>query len=447
MSHSFLIALVGRPNVGKSRMFNRLTASQRAIVHDFEGVTRDRQYAEGEWYGRFFTVIDTGGFVVEDAEPMLVQMRQQAQLAIEEADIILFMMDGRQGLTGDDQDIAAQLRATDKPVFFIVNKLDTPGQQEELVAEFYQLGEALHPLSAEHGLGLDALMDQVAELIPRATEEELLREDPFAKLAFVGKPNAGKSSLINALLGKERLLTSDVAGTTRDSVDTMLTFDDREYLLIDTAGLRRKSHVAQQLERYSVIQAIRSLDRADIAVLVIDCSQELSAQDKKIASVIISRGRGCVVVANKWDLVNEKESTTAERMRAFFYDETVFLKWAPIVFTTAIQKKNVHRILQKVDEAFEQYTRRIPTSELNRFLEEAISANPPPTRKNRKVRFYYASQVATRPPAFVFKVNYPEAIDRSYKRYLENRLREAYGFEGTPVRMMFRARRREDWEW
>ncbi|MEC9442130.1 MAG: ribosome biogenesis GTPase Der [Myxococcota bacterium] len=438
---SFIIAIVGRPNVGKSRMFNRLSSTTKAIVHDYEGVTRDRQYARGEWYGKNYTIIDTGGFLPTTEEPMLVSMRLQAQLAIEEADAILFMMDGRAGITNGDREIATMLRQTEKPVFHIVNKLDSPGDQTTALSDFFELGMDLFPLSAEHGPGIDALMDTVAEIIPAEEDEE--EESPHARICVVGKPNAGKSSIINKLLGEDRLLTSDVAGTTRDSVDTTIFVDDKQYVVIDTAGLRRKRSISEQLEHYAVVQAIKSIDRADVAIIVIDAKKGLTSQDKKIAAVVANRGRACIFVVNKWDLI-DKDSKTVDEWRKALYHEMPFLDWAPVLFTSALTGKRVQKILENVDHVFERYTHRIRTSELNRFLEKSIAMHNPPVQQNKRIRFYFASQVASRPPAFVFMVNHPEIVPDSYKRYLENRLREDFDFHGTPLKIMMRARRRRE---
>lgn len=431
-----IIAIVGRPNVGKSRLFNRLVEAEAAIVHDEEGVTRDRQYGDGEWYDCNYTVIDTGGFVPESDDPMLSQMRDQVQLAIDEADAIIFLVDGRAGLVSADQDISKMLRVTDRPVYLAVNKVDTWTNQERFLADFYQLGRDVFPISAEHGVGIDALMDQVTEGLPKREE---LKETPFARLAVVGKPNAGKSSLINALLGEKRLLTSDVAGTTRDSIDTKVEVGEKEYLVIDTAGIRRKKSITHKLEEFAVVQAIRSIDRSDIALLVIDATQEVSRQDKRIASVVQNRGKGCVIVVNKWDLV-AKDTDTAGEFVKYLKHELQFVNYAPVIFTSALTGKRVHKILGIVDRVYEQFTRRIGTSEVNRFLETVVAKHSPPIYQNKRAKFYYASQVATRPPAFLFSVNSTTAVAPAYRKYLANQIREEYGFEGVPIRTVMRQR-------
>jgi len=436
-----LIAIVGRPNVGKSRFFNRLTESQRAIVLDYEGVTRDRQYADAEWYNKHYTLIDTGGFVPVTEEPLLNLMRDQAELAIQEADIIVFMMDGKQGLTAADMQIAEQLRSSTKPTFYVVNKIDAFQKKEEQIAEFYSLGSDLYPISAEHGHGLDNLMDAVANFI-RPGEPEL-KEEVFARVAVVGKPNAGKSSTVNALLGEARLLTSDIPGTTRDSVDTMIRWEDKDYLVIDTAGLRKKSVIHEKLEEWSVVQAIRSIDRADVAILVLDATEGVTTQDKKIASVIDGRGRACIILVNKWDLV-EKDTNTAGEFVKVIREEMNFLAYAPIIFVSALTGQRVHKILGEVDRVFEQYQRRISTGELNRFLAVIIEKHSPPVYQNRRLKFYYVSQVATRPPRFAFMVSHPKAVAPAYKRYIENQIREEYGFDGTPIKTLLRERRRRE---
>lgn len=436
-----LVAIVGRPNVGKSRLFNRLTESQRAIVHDYEGVTRDRQYGEAEWFGRRYTVIDTGGFVPDTDEPLLQQMRDQAQLAIDEADVIIFMMDARTGLLPQDREIEKMLREGGKPVFLAVNKVDAWMKRDELITEFWELGDQLFPVSAEHGNGLDALMDEVTAGFDVNLFDEAPAEDELTiKIAVVGKPNAGKSSTVNALLGEERLLTSDVPGTTRDAVDSEFAWEGQDYLLIDTAGLRRKRSISQRLEEYAVVQAIRSIDRADVALLVIDAEAGLTGQDKKIASVVTGRGRACVILVNKWDLV-PKDTYTAGEYVKMLHHEMPWVSHAPVLFISAKTGQRVHKILGLVNDVYEQYCRRIPTAEVNRFLEGVIEHHSPPVHRSRRLKFYYATQVATRPPTFVFVVNYPDGVAPSYRRFLENQIRAQYGFEGTPIRTLLRTRK------
>ncbi len=438
-----LVAIVGRPNVGKSRLFNRLTESQRAIVYDFEGVTRDRQYGDAEWFGREYTLIDTGGFEPITDEPLLDLMRVQAQLAIEEADIIIFMMDGQMGLLEGDREIAARLRDTQKPIFHVVNKVDSLKKTDEMIADFYELGVDLYPSSAEHGHGLDNLMDHVAELIPRVDPDKEEEPPPFARIAVVGKPNAGKSSTINAMLGESRLLTSDIAGTTRDAVDTMLERDGKQYQIIDTAGLRKKSAIHEKLEEFSVVQAIRSIDQADVALLVIDATEGVTSQDKKIAAVVNNRGRACVILVNKWDLVQKDNSTAGEWVKELRH-QMPFIAWAPVIMVSALTTKRVDKILPMVDKVFEQYTSRVPTREVNEFLQGVMAKHSPPLHGNRRLKFYYATQAATRPPRFVFVVNNPKGIAPSYRRFLENQIRENFGFEGTPIKTIVRERRRRE---
>jgi GTP-binding protein len=440
-SRSFIIALVGRPNVGKSRMFNRLTASQRAIVHDMEGVTRDRLYGFGEWYTKKFMVVDTGGLIPNAEEPLLAEMKKQVQLAIDEADAIIFMLDGRAGIAAGDFDISQMLRQCKKPVFGAVNKLDSPRTNHADLAEFYQLGINLYPLSAEHGLGLDALMDDIAALIP--TQPEVLQDEPYARIAFVGKPNAGKSTLVNRLLGEERMVTSPIPGTTRDSIDTMLESDGKQYLLVDTAGLRRKRSIEEMLEQATVIQAIRAIDRIDVALLVVDGTEGLTMQDKKIASLISGRGKGCIIVVNKWDLV-PKDGKTMKVFEDRIREELPMTSWAPILFISALTGKRVANVLPEVDRVFANLQRRVGTGELNRFLRRCLEQHSPPVVSNRRCKFFYMSQVAVRPPTLVATVNDPDNVAESYKRYLENQLREQYDFTGAPINMYFRPRKQKD---
>jgi GTP-binding protein len=437
-----VIAIVGRPNVGKSTLFNRLAGRSKAIVIDEPGATRDRNYAQCEWNGRPFTLIDTGGFEPAAETEILVQMREQSKLAIEEADLILFMMDGRDGLTTADQEIARMLRTTSKRVFFIVNKIDGP-RHEALAAEFYRLGiETLYPLSAQHGPGLDDLMDALAECIP---ESGLLEgnEEERIRIAVIGRPNVGKSSLINRILGYERTIANPAPGTTRDAIDTPITRNGRHYLLIDTAGIRRKSRISLTLEKYSIVQALKAIDRADIALVLIDAQEGISEQDIKIAGLAMEHGRACILVVNKWDAIAKDNATIGTYVEKIRY-KAKFLDFAPICFVSALSGQRVVKLFDAVDRVYAQYTRRVETGELNRVIREIVERNPPPGRQSRPHLFNYITQVAVKPPSFTLFVGDPGAIHFSYERYLVNRLREAFGFAEVPIRLFFRKKKKKD---
>ncbi len=431
-----IVAIVGRPNVGKSTLFNRLTRTRKAIVHDLPGVTRDRNYGDVDWYGKVFTLIDTGGFEPVSEEGILVQMREQARLAIEEADVILFLMDGKEGLTPSDEAVAEMLRRVKKPVYYVINKVDGE-RQEESVYDFYRLGvDRFFTISAEHNRGVADLMDEVVASFPEAEEEKL---EDVVKLAIIGRPNVGKSSLVNRLLGEERLLVSDIPGTTRDSVDTLLTRNGRKYLLIDTAGIRRKSRVSDRLEKYTVVKALASIERCDVAVLVIDATEGVTEQDVKVAGYAHEKGKGCLIAVNKWDLV-EKDSSTVGRYVEQIKMNMKYLDYAKIVFISALTGQRAVKILDLADEIAGQHRKRVGTGELNRVIEYAEKRLHPPSYMGRPVKLYYAAEVSVAPPTFVIFTNRPEAIHFSYERYLENRLREAFGFEGTPIRLIFKER-------
>ncbi len=434
-----VIAIIGRPNVGKSTLFNRLAGRSKAIVIDEPGATRDRNYADCAWNDRPFTLIDTGGFEPASEVEILVQMREQTKLAIEEADIILFMMDGRDGLTPADQEIARMLRMEKKAVFYAVNKVDGP-RHEALVAEFYRLGiEKLHPLSAQHGPGLDDLMNDVALCLPEA-EAVKDGEGERIRVAVIGRPNVGKSSLVNRILGYERTIANPVPGTTRDAIDMPVTRNGKHYLLIDTAGIRRKSRISLTLEKYSIVQAIKAIDRADIALILLDAKEGISEQDVKIAGLALENGTACILVVNKWDLVEKDNSTIGTYVENIRYNSK-FLEFAPIIFVSALSGQRVTKIFELIDRVYTQYTRRIETGELNRKIREIVEANPPPGRRSRPHVFNYITQVATKPPTFTLFVRDPSDIHFSYERYLINRIRETFGFAEVPIRLFFRKKK------
>lgn len=437
-----IVAIVGRPNVGKSTLFNRIAKKRVSIVDDIPGVTRDRLYWDAEWLNREFTMIDTGGIEIDAADQILAQMRYQANLAMEEADVILFITDGKAGVTSADEEIAAILRHTQKPVVLGVNKVDTMKDAHE-VYEFYNLGlgEPI-PISAANLLNLGDLLDKVIEALPE--QSDATENTDQINVAFIGRPNVGKSSLVNAILGEERVIVSDIPGTTRDAIDTRFIKDGIPYVLIDTAGMRRKAKIGHaSVERYSVIRSLRAVDRADVVLLVIDAVEGITEQEKKIAGYAHEAGKATVVVVNKWDLV-EKDSKTPLRYTEMVRNELVFLQYAPVVFVSALTKQRLPRIIELVKYTAEQHAMRVATSVLNQVVEDAVAINPPPSDKGKRLKIYYVTQASVKPPTFILFVNEPETMHFSYLRFLENKLREAFGFEGTPVRLVVRGKKDED---
>ena len=432
-----IVAIVGRPNVGKSTLFNRLLGHRRAMVDDTPGVTRDRNYANINRFDKPFILIDTGGFEPVTSDRMLQQMREQSSLAMEEADVILFMMDARSGLTPADIEVAQMLRRVKKPVFYVVNKVDGDKLENDS-AEFYSLGiDQLFTISAEHNRGVIDLVENLLEVFPPSDPSE--DEDELTKIAVVGRPNVGKSSLVNRLLGFERVVANPTPGTTRDSVDTLFMCNKKPYLLIDTAGIRRKGKTTEKLEKYSVVDSLRSIERADVVLMVIDAEEGVTEQDERIAGYIHEAGRGCIFVINKWDALPKDNATFGaytEKIRYGFK----YLAYAPIVFTSALTGQRIGKIMSTVDEVMEQYIRRVSTADLNRVFSEATEAHHAPLSHGRRVKFYFSTQVAIRPPSFVVFTNQPENIHFSYERYIINRFREAFGFSGVPLRLMFRGR-------
>lgn len=430
-----VVAIIGRPNVGKSSLFNRLSQQRKAIVIDEPGATRDRNYADCDWNNKAYLLIDTGGFEPAATDGILVQMRRQTQIAIEEADIVIFLMDGREGLMPADREIASLLRGFEKPVFYAVNKIDGL-RHESLTYEFYQLGvDKVHAVSAQHGLGVAELMDEVALLLPETPESA--GEEERIRLAVIGKPNVGKSSLVNKILGYERTIANPEPGTTRDAVDTPFTCAGHPYLLIDTAGIRRKSRVSMTLEKYSVIQAIKAISRCDIALLLIDAQEGVTEQDAKIAGLTLENGTACIIVVNKWDAVEKDDRTVGVYVREI-KDKMKFLDFAPILFISAQTGQRVVKIFDAVQAVYSQYTRRIGTPELNRGVQEFLAENPPPHYRGAANPFNYVVQVSVKPPTFVFFVRDPKSIHFSYERYLMNRLREVFTLDQVPLRFFFK---------
>lgn len=436
-----IVAIVGRPNVGKSTLFNNLVGDRIAIVDDMPGVTRDRLYRETEWNGVEFVVVDTGGLEPRNNEFMMTKIKEQAEVAMNEADVILFVVDGKSGVNPLDEEIAYILRKKQKPIILCVNKIDNFLQQQDDVYDFWGLGfEHLIPVSGAHKVNLGDMLDMVTEMIEKIDLPE--EEEDVLKLAIIGKPNAGKSSLVNKLSGEERTIVSDIAGTTRDAIDTIVQYKDNKYMIIDTAGIRRKSKVEESLEYYSVLRAIKTIKRADVCILMLDGKEGLTEQDKRIAGIAAEELKPIVVVVNKWDLV-DKNKVSMKSMKEELYAELPFLSYAPIEFVSALTGQRTTKILEISDTIYEEYTKRISTGILNTVLKEAVLINNPPTRKGRVVKINYATQVSTAPPKFVLFCNYPELIHFSYARYIENKFREAFGFDGSPILISFEKKNAE----
>ena len=437
-----IVAIVGRPNVGKSTLFNRVTRTKLAIVEDTPGVTRDRLYQDAEWNNKRFTLIDTGGIEVNNDDTIMTKVRQQAQMAIEEADVIIFVCDGKVGVTVEDEEVAQLLRRTKKEVVLAVNKIENYDKMDDAY-EFYQLGLGEpFPISASHGMNTGDLLDKVTELFPIDTEPEY--EPDVIKIAVVGRPNVGKSSLTNAILGEERSIVSDIAGTTRDAIDTPFVRDGQRYVIIDTAGMRRKSKIkeAEATERYSVIRSLRAVDRSDVVLMVINAEEGLIEQDKKIVGYAHEEGKAVILVVNKWDTV-EKDDKTSARMEKEYRSELLFLQYAPMIFVSAMTGQRVGKILSIVNRVAEQNNVRIGTSVLNEIIRDAVQLNPPPSDKGKRLKILYATQTDVKPPTFVLFVNEPEIMHFSYLRFLENKIRENFGFEGTPLRFVVKKRSEE----
>ena len=455
-----VVAIVGRPNVGKSTLFNRLIGERLAIVEDIPGTTRDRVYGTSEWNGRRFTVVDTGGLELEPGTDIEARVQDQARVAVEEADVILFVVDAAAGLAPLDHEVADRLRRTSKPTILVVNKADNPRRELE-GAEFYALGmEPTITVSAHHGRNTGDLADMIVWELPPPGDAEAsvqpepgdLSEEELAELekteigpprvAIVGRPNTGKSTFVNRVLGQERMIVSDVPGTTRDPVDTTVLVDDEPMILVDTAGIRRRGSIEKGIERYSVLRSMKAIDRADVAVVMTDAVEGYTAQDAHVVGYVLEAGKGIVLVLNKWDAV-EKDGHTADAWLKALRQEAPYLAWADIVFASALSGQRVERILREARRVAEERYRRVPTADLNRVIVDAVRAHPPSHVRNRLPKVFYATQAGVAPPTFVVFVNDPELIHFSYRRYLENRIRDEYGFLGTPIRLVLRARESE----
>ena len=437
-----VVAIVGRPNVGKSTLFNALAGEQISIVKDTPGVTRDRIYAEVSWLNHNFTLIDTGGIEPDTGDIILSQMREQAEIAIETADIIIFMTDVKQGLVDSDSKVADMLRRSHKPVILVVNKVDSFEKMMPDVYEFYNLGIGEpFPISAVNKLGFGEVLDEVVSHFPEGSDTD--EEDDRPKVAIIGKPNVGKSSIINKLVGKNRVIVSDIAGTTRDAIDTAIKYNGKEYVFIDTAGLRRKSKIKEDLERFSIIRTVAAVERADIAILVIDATEGVTEQDAKIAGIAHERGKGIIIAVNKWDDIEKNDKTIYEFTNKI-KDTLAFMSYAEIIFVSAKTGQRLNKIYELVDHIVDAQTMRIPTGVLNEILTEAVAMKQPPSDKGKRLKIYYMTQVSVKPPTFVMFVNDVALTHFSYTRYIENRIRESFGFRGTSIRFINRERKEKE---
>lgn len=437
-----VIAIIGRPNVGKSAFFNFITGKRISIVEDVPGVTRDRIYEDVEWRGRVFAFVDTGGLEINSEDTILIQMKRQAEIAVELADVIIFMTDAKEGMTAQDKEIADMLRKVGKPILLVINKVDNVGEPPADVYEFYNLGLGeFYTTSASHGLGIGEVLDAVYDLCPEHIETE--EEQEIIKVAVVGKPNAGKSSLINKILKEDRVIVSDIPGTTREAIDTYYTEGDTKFCFIDTAGMRKRGKITENIERYSTMRSLTAVDRSDVVVLVIDATEGVTEQDTKIAGYAHNKGKACVIAINKWDLI-EKDTKTAEQFRKNIYEMLGFLQYAPIEFISAVTGQRIPRLLETIKIVANSASIRITTGMLNDVLNEATAIVQPPSDKGRRLKIYYMTQVKVKPPTFVIFCNSEPLFHYSYLRYIENQMRKNFGFEGTPIVFKIRERNEDE---
>lgn len=436
-----IVAVVGRPNVGKSTFFNYIAGKRISIVEDTPGVTRDRIYTEVEWRNRVFTLIDTGGIEPYTEDKIMQQMKRQAEIAIETADVIIFMVDAKDGMTASDKDVATMLRKANKPIVLTVNKVDRIGEPPPAVYEFYNLGLGdIFTISSVHGLGMGELLDEVYKYFPDEDESEY--DEDVIKVAVIGKPNAGKSSLINKIMGEERLIVSDIPGTTRDAIDTYVQIGNDKFVFIDTAGIRRKSKITENIEKYSIIRSWSAIERADVCLIMIDAQDGVTEQDTKIAGYAHEQGKASIIVVNKWDLV-EKETGTLEEYRKVVHEKLGFMTYAPVIFISAKTGQRINKIFELIKYTADQAAFRVSTGMLNDLINESIAMVQPPSDKGKRLKIFYGTQSGVKPPTFVIFINDIELMHYSYERYLENQLRKSFGFEGTPIRFIHRERDKE----
>ncbi len=433
-----IVVIVGRPNVGKSTLFNRMTRTHKAIVESIPGVTRDRNYHDAEWEGKNFIVVDTGGFYIEPPEDIFVQVKEHAMFAIEEGDVIIHLLDGKDGITPSDKELAKMLRVSGKKVLWVVNKIDGPTREDRLY-DFYEIGtNILFPLSAITGYGYDEFMDTLVSLLPHVIEHKI----DYPKIAIVGRPNVGKSTLVNTLLGKKRMIVTPIPGTTRDAIDSICTYYKKKYLLIDTAGIKRKDKFSYSLERFSMIRALKSIERCDIALIILDAADGIVEQDQKIAGIVERYGKGALFLLNKWDLIKDPEGMY-KTLNLELSRKIWFMQYAPVLTISATEKKRVTKVFHIIDKIMEERKKRIPTAELNRYFREITSTLSLPLYKGKQVKLYYITQVKTEPPAFAVFVNYPASIKDYHIRFMEKVLRNNFSFMGTPIRIYLKAKEKE----
>lgn len=432
-----IVAIIGRPNVGKSTLFNRIIRKREAIVDDRPGVTRDRIYAEAEWAGTNFTIVDTGGYLPDKTDMIHRAVLDQVLEAIREADLILFIVDGRTGITNLDEEIGSRLRKSNRKILLVVNKIDDE-IHEPSVHDFYKLGFGEpHAVSAISGRSTGDLLDSIINSIPELPDVAEADEDNAIKLAIVGRPNVGKSSLVNAIIGKERHIVTEIPGTTRDSIDTTFFYNDQRYIMVDTAGLRKRTRVIDDVEYYSAVRTIRSIRESDIAIILIDAQEQVQDQDKSIIDQAIKYKKGMVLCVNKWDLI-EKDTHTARKFELDIHDELPFISYMPVIFISALTKQRIYKVLDIAKSVYEERNKQIKTSELNEFMEQTTVVHPPPSAEGKYIRIKYCTQIKTKPPVFAFFCNYPKLVKPNYRQFLENRLRERFGFFGVPLTLTFR---------